>query len=63
MKEKQEKPEKHGKPCKIEVHIPKGADVMKLEAAVNEALEAKLTDAVVESCDEITIRIIKFPHP
>ena len=61
----EEKPEKHGKPekpCKIEVKIPKGTDVMKLEAAVNKALEAKLTDAVVESCEEITIRIVKFPR-
>lgn len=62
MKEKQEKPEKHEKPCKIEVKIPKGTDVVKLEAAVNEALKTKLTDAVVESCEEITIRIRKFPR-
>ena len=53
---------KHKKPCKIEVHIPKGADVVKLEAAVNEALKTKLTNAVVESCEEITIMIKKFPR-
>jgi len=58
MKGKQEKPKKS---CKIEVKIPKGTDVSKLEAAVDEALEANLTDAVVEACKVITIRIIKFP--
>lgn len=62
MKAKQEKTEKKKKSCKIEVHIPKGADVVKLEAAVNEALKTKLTNAVVESCAEITIMIRRFPR-
>jgi hypothetical protein len=62
MKEKPERPEKPEKRCKIEVNIPKGADVVKLEAAVNEALKTKLTNAVVESCEEITIMIRRFPR-
>ena len=48
-------------PCKIEVHIPKGAAVEELESAVNDALKTKLTNALVKSCDEITIVIRKFP--
>ena len=62
MNEEQEKPGKQEKRCKIEVHIPKGADLVKVEAAVNEALKTKLTNAVVESCEEITIMIRRFPR-
>lgn len=43
--------------CEIEVRIPEDADVKKVESAVNEALKTKLTNAVVESCHEITITI------
>ena len=48
------------KPCQIEVHIPKGADAKYIGAAVEEALEKKLTDAVFKSCKEITIIVTKF---
>lgn len=48
-------------PCKIEVHIPKSAAVEELESAVKEALKTKLTNAIVKSCDEITIIVRKFP--
>ena len=46
-------------PCRITVPIPKGADVEKIESAVEKALESKLTDATLRDCKEITI-FIKF---
>jgi hypothetical protein len=43
--------------CKIEVPIPEGADLKKIESAVKEALKTKLTDATVKDYKEITIVI------
>jgi hypothetical protein len=48
--------------CKIEVQIPEGADVERLESALKDAVKTKLTDATVKDCKEITIVIKKFPE-
>lgn len=49
---------------KIKVEIPEGADLEKVESAVKEALETKLTDATVKDLNEITIVINKHnKHP
>lgn len=47
----------------IKVQIPEGADLKKLESAVEEALKTKLTDATVRESEEITILITKFGKP
>jgi hypothetical protein len=49
--------------CKIKVEIPKNADKQKVESAVTEALKAKLTDAKVSECKQITILVTRHPEP